>query len=323
VRAAEVAGAVVALAVVVLAVFVLRGRFDFALPNQTQEVAPPLAAAPGQLALGGTATIFPTLTLTSVPPTRTPLPTETLSPTREPTLPPTATPLPQTGGPPARPESTYIIQAGDTLLAIAIKHGISLDQLVEANNLPDVKTLILPGQTLTIPRGDEEPGPSSEPQPADASAQAASAEPTKAEAPATEAPATQAPAASAEPIGQKTYTIQRGDSLWGISLKVGVSVEGLMALNGFKSTADFPNIGSVIIVSAGVTVTPAPPKPTPVPPTAVPTRAPTAVPTSTNTPVPTATAIPLPSATEPPPTRSIPLAPTEPAPTQAAIALSR
>ena len=44
----------------------------------------------------------------------------------------------------------YTVQAGDTLFSIAQRFGVSLDDVIEANNIsnPDV---IFEGETLTIP----------------------------------------------------------------------------------------------------------------------------------------------------------------------------
>lgn len=44
----------------------------------------------------------------------------------------------------------YIVKAGDTLYAIAKAYGVTVQQLVNANNIPD-PNLIYPGQTLIIP----------------------------------------------------------------------------------------------------------------------------------------------------------------------------
>jgi murein DD-endopeptidase MepM/ murein hydrolase activator NlpD len=43
----------------------------------------------------------------------------------------------------------YIVQAGDTLWSISIRFNVSLDDLINANNLPD--TNLFPGQQLIIP----------------------------------------------------------------------------------------------------------------------------------------------------------------------------
>lgn len=62
---------------------------------------------------------------------------------------PAATPTspPQSGTP-----EIYVVEAGDSLLGIALKFGLTLDALMEANNLtnPD---FVFVGQRLTIPGG--------------------------------------------------------------------------------------------------------------------------------------------------------------------------
>lgn len=62
-------------------------------------------------------------------------------------------PPPQPPEPPSEGEDgtlLYTVQAGDTLFSIAQRFGVSLDDVIEANNIenPDV---IYEGQTLTIP----------------------------------------------------------------------------------------------------------------------------------------------------------------------------
>ena len=286
VRLLELAGGVVLVAVVIAAVMTLRGRSDsLALVPPTLESAPVnTPASLGQLALGGTATTFPTLTLTTVPPTRTPPPPVTQSPTQE-VGSATPTPLPQTGGPPPNPDTTYIIRPGDSLLAIAIQHNISLEQLLDANGMNNVNVLILPGQTLKIPTGDASatvPPPAAPP-----------AEPTS--APAVQAPAPAEPVNN-DPVGRITHTVRAGDSLWTIANRYGKTVDDLVALNGFKSVNQFLGIGDELLIDPGVTPTPRPPTDTPPPPTEAPsataTPQPTDTPAPTNTPVPTNTAEP-------------------------------
>jgi LysM repeat protein len=46
--------------------------------------------------------------------------------------------------------STYVVEAGDTLVGIARSHGVALQALLDANGL-GLSSLIVPGQQLTIP----------------------------------------------------------------------------------------------------------------------------------------------------------------------------
>jgi LysM repeat protein len=115
---------------------------------------------------------------------------------------PTATPPP-----PPTPTSTpviYVVKAGDTVLAIALRYGVSQEDLLAANgmNADDVRFIQL-GQQLVIPL--EPP--------------AAAAGP---------APAAPVPAAT-------TYTVRAGDTLVAIAGRLGIPLDALIAANGFTA----------------------------------------------------------------------------------------
>ncbi|MFZ1752144.1 MAG: LysM peptidoglycan-binding domain-containing protein, partial [Caldilineaceae bacterium] len=59
--------------------------------------------------------------------------------------PATATSAPQSGG-----EEIYVVEAGDSLFGIALNFGLTIDRLMEANNLTD-PDFVFVGQRLTIP----------------------------------------------------------------------------------------------------------------------------------------------------------------------------
>jgi LysM repeat protein len=65
----------------------------------------------------------------------TPRPT----PTPEPTPRPTPTPR------------VYVVKSGDTLFAIAERFGVTVDAIIEANDIANPNAIV-PGQRLTIPR---------------------------------------------------------------------------------------------------------------------------------------------------------------------------
>lgn len=67
-----------------------------------------------------------------------------------PTPRPTSTPAPT---PTPRQPFTYTVQPGDTLLAIATRFEVSLEELLQANSL-SAEAMIYPGQVLWIPAGD-------------------------------------------------------------------------------------------------------------------------------------------------------------------------
>ncbi|MCX6521702.1 MAG: LysM peptidoglycan-binding domain-containing protein, partial [Actinobacteria bacterium] len=50
------------------------------------------------------------------------------------------------------PATTYVVQTNDALFNIARKYGVSLNGLLQANNLK-IDSVVLPGRTLTIPAG--------------------------------------------------------------------------------------------------------------------------------------------------------------------------
>lgn len=79
--------------------------------------------------------------------------------------PPTPTPLPApelvivtvtasspTGQETPRPETSYVVQDGDTLSGIASSFGVTEDDLMEANGITDPNRLFA-GQELRIPAG--------------------------------------------------------------------------------------------------------------------------------------------------------------------------
>ncbi len=96
-----------------------------------------------------------------------------------------------------RPDSAtggtaYVVRAGDSLSLIARRYGVTTQALLQANPLPDPNRLSV-GQRLIIPA----------------------------------APAAAAPAVDPG----TTYTLQRGDSLYRVSLIFGVPVDDLLAAN--------------------------------------------------------------------------------------------
>ncbi len=89
----------------------------------------------------------------------------------------------------------YVVEPGDFLFGIAHQQGVALGDLLAANGLT-LTSVIHPGQRLAIP----------------------------------------APAASSSP-GSGTYTVQSGDSLFGIAHQQGVALGDLLAANGLTLTS--------------------------------------------------------------------------------------
>ncbi|WP_331460716.1 LysM peptidoglycan-binding domain-containing protein [Arthrobacter sp. zg-Y895] len=133
-------------------------------------------------------------------------------------------------------EGTYTVVSGDTLSAIAGKHGVSLSSILAANGLT-LTSVIYPGQSIRI------------------DGQAPSAAPAAPTAPTGAQPA---------PGTGSSYTVAAGDTLSAIAAKHGVSLSGIMASNGLSQTSvirpgqKITVDGSTVSVTASAPVAAAP-----------------------------------------------------------------
>ena len=124
-------------------------------------------------------------------------------------------------------DTIYTVKSGDSLWAIANKHGLSVSQLKSINHL--TSDIIYPGQKLNTK--------------------------TKVSSQDTVSSSTTKPAPSQESITSsntststsKTYTVASGDSLWAIANKHGLSVSQLKNMNGLTSDVIYP--GKQLLVS--------------------------------------------------------------------------
>ena len=96
---------------------------------------------------------------------------------------------------------TYTVRSGDTVSAIASRHGTTVAAVVAANGL-DARAFIRVGQTLTVP-GAAAPAP--------------------------------APAPAAAATG--TYTVRSGDTVSAIAARHGTTVSAVVAANGLDARA--------------------------------------------------------------------------------------
>lgn len=185
----------------------------------------------GGAALADSSTVTRTTTLRR--PTATATNTATPTPTDAPPPTPTATeppPTPTSTPTPVPAQTTYRVQAGDTLSRIAAVHSVSIDALMAANGLSAQDAYSLrPGDELVIPDG-------------------------RATTVSQSAPAA-APTATTPP---RTYTIQSGDTPIAIANRFGVSVDALLAANGLTlNDARSLRTGQVLVIpGSGQATTP-------------------------------------------------------------------
>ncbi|MCC3271918.1 LysM peptidoglycan-binding domain-containing protein [Arthrobacter zhangbolii] len=106
---------------------------------------------------------------------------------------------------------TYKVVSGDTLSAIAARHGVALSSILAANNLT-LTSVIYPGQSIVV------------------NGSTPSAPPAAPAAPAAPAPAEVQAAAG-------TYTVKPGDTLGAIAAEHGVSLSSVLAANGLNPSS--------------------------------------------------------------------------------------
>jgi LysM repeat protein len=119
---------------------------------------------------------------------------------------------------PAAP-SVYVVVAGDSLIRIAGRLGVTLTALLTANKL-NVTSLIVPGMKLTVPAGGTVPG-----SPATTST---TVKPTGTTAATTTSTTTAPGTGSSAPL---VYVVLSGDSLSLIAQKLGVTLSSLLTTN--------------------------------------------------------------------------------------------
>ncbi|OHD76959.1 MAG: hypothetical protein A3J97_03955 [Spirochaetes bacterium RIFOXYC1_FULL_54_7] len=113
---------------------------------------------------------------------------------------------------------THVVQKGETLYGIARQYGLAVDAIMAANNIKDASK-VQTGSRLLIP-GQQAPGPVQASEPA-------------------QAPLT-------------TYTVQKGDTLYGISRKFGTSADSIQKANSLAGTTILPGMVLSIPGTAGI-----------------------------------------------------------------------
>lgn len=123
--------------------------------------------------------------------------------------------------------SVYTVKSGDTLSAIAERHGVGLSKVLAWNGLT-MGSIIYPGQKITIGGGAAAPAPA---------------------APA--APVAPAPASSG------SYTIKSGDTLSGIAARNGVRLSDVLSANQLTMSSIIYPGQKLAIPGAGTSIAPA------------------------------------------------------------------
>lgn len=130
--------------------------------------------------------------------------------------------------PAAAQGTSYVVQPGDTLYAIARRYGISVNALAAANGLT-TRSWIYVGQSLTLP----------------------------------DAGTTPAPAPAPTPATTGIHIVQPGENLFRLGLRYGTTAAAIRAANGLSS--DLIYVGQrLVIPGAGGGVPPITPSPAPV-----------------------------------------------------------
>lgn len=146
---------------------------------------------------------------------------------------------------PARAE-TYMVEAGDTLWGIAQRFGVEWSVLLALNGEIEAANQIRAGQVLVLPDNVRDRGAIEARGTTQGTAQVGAA-----------AGSTAAGAASgssgqgaAQGAARRTYQVQAGDTLWGISQRFGVDQDDLLALNpGLDPARLF--VGAEVVIAGG------------------------------------------------------------------------
>jgi LysM repeat protein len=139
--------------------------------------------------------------------------------------------------------SVYTVKSGDTLSAIADRHGVGLSKVLAWNGLT-MGSIIYPGQKITIGAGGAAPAPA--------------------------APAAPAATVTPAPASSGSYTIKSGDTLSGIAARNGVRLSDVLSANQLTMSSIIYPGQKLAIPGAGTSIAPASSEPAAAPAPLVP-----------------------------------------------------
>jgi LysM repeat protein len=170
--------------------------------------------------------------------------TITLTPTDTATLQPTPTDTP-VYTPTPLPTLEYIVDTGDTLLAIAVRYDVSIQSILQINPGLNSQSILSVGQRLNLPQPTPTPSPE----------------------PSVTLPPAEATRAACDTV---VYTVEADDTLGGIADNYNVNPLAIMDFNGKSSDTVF--LGEILLIplcernpTPGPSPTPTPPPPYPAP----------------------------------------------------------
>lgn len=132
----------------------------------------------------------------------------------------------------AQTETTYVVQRGDTLYAIARRFNLSVDDLMRLNGLSNPNFIYI-GQELIVAESSSEGEINDEAEPTVVSTATPQAEPTAT----TTITVEPTPTATPTPTASTTtiYTVRRGDSLSAIARRFSTTTAELVRLNNLRN----------------------------------------------------------------------------------------
>lgn len=130
-------------------------------------------------------------------------------------------------------QSTYTVKAGESVWSVANKNGISMNQLVEWNNIKN--NFIYPGQQLIVKGGSS------------------TASTTAKNTTTTTSNATSPVNTSTPSTGDTKYTVKAGESVWSVANKHNITMNQLIEWNNIKNNFIYP--GQQVIIKKGTSQT--------------------------------------------------------------------